>query len=135
MIPPFNEFGYLPPGIHPATMDEIDARFGKGSDQRRAEVESLRWMMELAREAGIQRIILNGSFVTDIMEPGDVDCVLLGGRHQGKQRAALKKLRKGLPYLAIVIARPPVFDEYISDVYATDRSDVPKGMIEVIQWT
>ncbi|HEX5472127.1 MAG TPA: hypothetical protein VFW73_09580 [Lacipirellulaceae bacterium] len=135
MIPPFNELGYLPPGIYPATLDEIDAHFGQDSEQRRAEVDSLGWMIELAREAGIQRIILNGSFVTDIMEPGDVDCVLLGGPRRGKQRAALKKLRKGLPYLAIVIARPRVFDEYISDVYATDRSDVPKGMIEVIQWT
>ncbi len=31
MIPPFNELGYPPPGIYPATLDEIDVRF----DQRR----------------------------------------------------------------------------------------------------
>jgi hypothetical protein len=29
MIPPFDEFGGLPPGIHPATLVEIDARFGQ----------------------------------------------------------------------------------------------------------
>ena len=28
MIPRFNESGVLPPGIHPATLDEIDAQFG-----------------------------------------------------------------------------------------------------------
>jgi hypothetical protein len=26
MIPPFNELGSLPTGVHPATLDEIDAR-------------------------------------------------------------------------------------------------------------
>jgi hypothetical protein len=31
MIPPFGEHGYLPPGIHPATVDEVAARFGSGS--------------------------------------------------------------------------------------------------------
>jgi len=28
MIPPFDERGHLPPGIHPATLDEIAERFG-----------------------------------------------------------------------------------------------------------
>jgi hypothetical protein len=28
VIPPFNEHGYLPPGIHPATLDEVESRFG-----------------------------------------------------------------------------------------------------------
>jgi hypothetical protein len=34
-------------------------------------------MVEQAHKAGVMRIVLNGSFVTDIMEPNDVDCVLL----------------------------------------------------------
>jgi hypothetical protein len=65
MIPPFNEFGYLPKGIYPATLDEIDARFGQLSELRRVQMESVRWMVELAIRAGAERIILNGSFVTD----------------------------------------------------------------------
>src|SRR4051794_23348163 len=32
-------------------------------------------VVELARRAEVQRIILNGTRVTDILEPGDVDCV------------------------------------------------------------
>src|SRR5690242_9335000 len=103
MIPPFNEIGYLPPGIHPATLDEIDARFGQTSEQRRAQMESVRWLVDLAKQAGVQRIVLNGSFVTDIMEPGDVDCVVLVGPRRRKHRAALKAIRKGLPYLSIVV--------------------------------
>ena len=33
MIPPFDDSGCLPPGIHPATLDEIEARFGRSSEQ------------------------------------------------------------------------------------------------------
>jgi hypothetical protein len=35
MIPPFNENGYLPPGIHLASLDEIAERFGRQSEMRR----------------------------------------------------------------------------------------------------
>jgi hypothetical protein len=134
MIPPFNESGYLPPGVHPATLDEIEQHFGQMSEIRRVQFESVRWMVELATRAGVQRIVLNGSFVTDIIEPGDVDCVLLVGRRTRQHRAALKELRKGLPFLSIIIARARAFDEYVDDIYATDRNDAPKGMVEVIQW-
>ena len=77
MIPPFDDTGYLPPGVHPATLDEIDARFGRASELRRVQMESVRWMVDLARRAGVQRIVLNGSFVTAKEEPQDVDTVIL----------------------------------------------------------
>ena len=48
MIPPADESGYLPPGIHRATLDEIQARFGELSELRRVQMESVRWMVELA---------------------------------------------------------------------------------------
>ncbi len=67
MIPPFDDSGFLPPGVHPATLAEIEARFGILSELRRVQMESVRWMVELAVRAGVQRIVLNGSFVTDIM--------------------------------------------------------------------
>ncbi|MCH8839239.1 MAG: hypothetical protein IH831_00900 [Planctomycetes bacterium] len=67
MISPFDKSGCLPPGIHPATMSEIDARFGQMSEIRRVQMESVRWMVELALRAGVRRIVLNGSFVTDII--------------------------------------------------------------------
>ena len=35
MIPLFNDSGFLPPGVHPATLAEIDARFGRQSEVRR----------------------------------------------------------------------------------------------------
>ena len=59
MIPQFNEHGYLPPGLHRASLDEIEERFGRGTEIRRAQMQSLYWLVDLARRAGIERLILN----------------------------------------------------------------------------
>ena len=77
MIPDFNHEGYLPPGIHLATIDEIAARFGQESELRKVQMESLVWAIELGQRAGVERFVVNGSFATDKLEPNDVDCVLL----------------------------------------------------------
>ena len=131
MIPPFNEFGYLPPGLHPATLDEIDARFGQLPELRRVQMESVRWMIDLAKRAGIQRIILNGSFVTDIMEPIDVDCVLLAA-DSAADLDAEEELIEGLPFLSISLVGLVDFDVLTNVTYASDRDYIPKGMIEVV---
>ncbi len=55
MIPAFDDSGVLPPGVHPATMAEIEARFGRESELRRTQMESVRWMVDLAVRAGVQR--------------------------------------------------------------------------------
>ena len=132
MIPPFDESGCLPPGVHIATLAEVEAHFGRQSELRRVQMESVRWMVDLAVRAGVRRIVLNGSFVTDIMEPNDVDCVLLfapGGR---RDRAALNELEVGLPFLDIALVGPEDFLEFVRDTFAADRSGTPKGMIEVM---
>ncbi len=88
MIPAFDDEGYLPPGIHLATVREISARFGRESELRRVQMESLLWLVELAWRAGIQRIVVNGSYVADKLEPNDVDCVLLVGDGFPRDEAA-----------------------------------------------
>lgn len=45
MIPPFDDSGFLPTGVHPATLTEIEARFGRESEVCRAQMESVRWMV------------------------------------------------------------------------------------------
>jgi len=131
MIPPFDDSGQLPPGIHAAGLDEIQARFGRQSELRRVQMESVRWMVELALRAGVRRMILNGSFTTDIMEPNDVDCVLLLADDYPRDRAASEALIKGLPFLEILRVEEPEFDRLVHRFFATDRLERPKGMIEV----
>ena len=134
MIPSFDEHGYLPPGIHPATLDEIEARFGLESELRRVQMESLRWLVDLARLAGIERLIINGSFVTDAYESNDVDCALLVGAGFPKDPEAEAELLEGLPFLDIDLVRQDGWDELVEKVFATDRHRILKGMIEVIEW-
>ncbi len=43
MIPPFDDSGCLPPGVHRATLAEIEDRFGRRSELRRVQMESVRW--------------------------------------------------------------------------------------------
>ena len=133
MIPTFEETGYLPPGVHPASLSEIEERFGRESELRRAQMESVRWMIDLATKAGALRIILNGSFVTDIIEPNDVDCVMLMAPGTPKDVQAFRELRAGLPFVDATIVRSAKrFAEYVRGIYANDRLGRPKGMIEVL---
>ncbi|MCC7292540.1 MAG: hypothetical protein IT449_10820 [Phycisphaerales bacterium] len=112
-------------------MADIEARFGRQSELRRVQMESVRWMVDLAVRAGVQRIVLNGSFVTDIIEPNDVDCVLLTGPGFPKDSAAEAELRAGLPFLEIAMVRRRRFERLVN-FFGTDRFDAPKGMVEVI---
>jgi hypothetical protein len=43
------------------------------------------------------------------------------------------ELRKGLPFLDVVMVRKRAFDEYVRSVFAADRTGERKGMIEVSQ--
>jgi hypothetical protein len=133
MIPPFEGSGFLPPGVHPATLAEIDARFGRNSELRRVQMESVRWMVDLAVRAGVQRIVLNGSFVSDIIEPNDVDCVLLVGPDFPQDPIAEKELLKGLPFLDVGLVDAEEFDYFVQRFFAFDRVRQAKGMIEVVE--
>ena len=74
-LPEFRADGYLPTGLHKATQVEVAARFGTGSPRREYLMNRVaRWLTE-CRVVGVRRFLVNGSFVTSKIEPGDVDCV------------------------------------------------------------
>ncbi|HVT89400.1 MAG TPA: hypothetical protein VHD56_11150 [Tepidisphaeraceae bacterium] len=87
MIPPFDEHGYLPSGVHQATLDEVIDLFETGTEQREAQGQSLLWLAPLCQRAGITRLLINGSFVTTKDDPNDVDCVALQGAWLSNQFA------------------------------------------------
>lgn len=74
-IPALQENGFLPPGLHLAKLDEIEARFAVTA-RRRKLFERLRRFVELARHVGARRMFADGSYVTAEPEPGDVDVVI-----------------------------------------------------------
>ncbi len=77
-LPEFNEFGDLPEGKYPVTFDEVMARFGSGSAQRQTVTNRLLRIFELARATGyLDRLIVFGSYVSDVDDPNDVDVILV----------------------------------------------------------
>ena len=133
MLPDFDDHGYLPKGIHRATLSEIEQRFGRETELRRVQMESIRWLADVVFRAGVLRWIINGSFVTDVAEPNDVDCVLLGDDRFPWDENAAAELVSGFPFLDIAIVNQKGFEEFVGVVFATDRRARPKGMIEVIE--
>ncbi len=71
-IPPFDENGNLPPGIHWVTWDEFKERFGTNYKRLR-QIEGLKKAMEQLKAAGCRTIYINGSFVTSKTYPNDFD--------------------------------------------------------------
>ncbi len=131
MIPEFDDNGYLPPGIHPAALDEIAKRFGIENELRQAEMESLRWLVDLAKRIGVLRIVVDGSFVTEAYEPNDVDCALLVKSDVNLNTEAGAEFGEGLPFIQASLLEQSAFDYYVGVLYASDRDEVPKGMVEV----
>jgi hypothetical protein len=94
--------------------------------------QSLRWLVDLARRAGVLRILVNGSFVTDAYEPNDVDCALLIEPDYPRDSAADAELQNDLPFIKAELLTQDIFDYYINTLYRSDRHGVLKGIIEVL---
>jgi hypothetical protein len=76
-IPPFRPDGYLPEGVYVCSEAEVLFRFGSSSRRRRRLVLRLRRWIELGRQVGARRLLVDGSFVTAKDEPYDIDSVIL----------------------------------------------------------
>ena len=77
-LPPFQESGDLPEGIHAAKFEDIVSRFGIGSTRREDVTANLDRIYRLARKTGsLDRFIIFGSYITDKLEPNDVDVILV----------------------------------------------------------
>jgi hypothetical protein len=79
-IPALDEDGFLPPGVHVCTTEELRRRFGtfQGSDRRPRLFARFLGFVEAIRKADIfTAIVVDGSFVTDKPAPNDIDLVLV----------------------------------------------------------
>jgi len=72
VIPGFDNFGNLPPGIHRASWQEVQARFGIDPHRNRL-LSGLRRALLLLARAGCDTAYLDGSFVTSKTTPDDFD--------------------------------------------------------------
>ena len=72
-IPALNDKGELPPGEHAVTLSTVQRRFGRSTARRKALMEGLEQAAENLGKAGVDRIWIDGSFITDKEEPNDID--------------------------------------------------------------
>ncbi len=133
MLPAFDDIGHLPPGIHHCSVAELAARFGSGSEEREAEMGELLHFIEAAKEAGVRRLMVNGSFVTGKLAPNDVDVVYLPGPDYPRQGPKLDDEELVWPFLQIIVAADDAdFEAWAARQFATDRRRRPKGVVEVM---
>ena len=79
-IPEFETGGFLPAGVHDCTWDEIRQRFGEtanGANRAILYVKLVEYRRELNATGMAIGLIVDGSFVTEIEEPHDIDLVLI----------------------------------------------------------
>lgn len=79
-IPQLTSEGFLPPGIHDATLQELEDRFGRfqGSDKRPELFRSLAAFVREVRTWGnAEEILVDGSFVSAETRPSDIDLILV----------------------------------------------------------
>src|SRR5206468_8006155 len=68
----------LAEGEHPASLAEVVARFGSGTAQREAVTNRLQRIYQLAAATRhLDRLVVFGSYVSDVDEPNDVDVILV----------------------------------------------------------
>ena len=77
-LPELTDDGDLPLGVHRASLDHVLTRFGGGHVQRIAVGERLQRIYHVAAGTGhLARFVVYGSFVTNKVQPNDVDVFLV----------------------------------------------------------
>lgn len=140
MIPAPNALGELPPGIHTATLAEVEAVLIT-TPRRSRLFEGLQRALQNLQAAGVRRVFIDGSFVTTKADPNDVD-----GCWEWTEAVNLDLLDPVL--LDFAQARQAMREKYgidfflatwieagsgltFLDFFQRNRADDPKGIVQI----
>ena len=144
--------GVLPEGVHDATMEEVEARFGafRRTDRRVRLTERLRAFLAEAKAAGIaEAVILDGSYVSGRDEPDDIDLILVlrpgidpASEFRPSQYNVLsRRVVKNLYKFDLITAseEEPLYAKYV-DFFSNVRRGIPdpytsrdrKGLLRIL---
>jgi hypothetical protein len=137
--------GFLPPGVHRATLREILIRFGADTPRRQVLASRLEELLRLARTTGkLLRAFICGSFVTNKPFPRDLDVFLLMQQGFDQEFIRLAPVQSDIFRYerARLLFEADVFwateaigveelDSWLS-VYQLSRDMVLRGIVEVI---
>lgn len=121
MALPRFEDGWLIPGHHTTTWEEIESVFGGEPGSKRAQVLAhLLDFRKRTKEHGISgRLLLNGSFISAKTEPGDFDCLLIYDE-------ATENLMNSTPDIANILKYGYWKDQGYGDVFIFSEAAVLK---------
>jgi hypothetical protein len=139
VLPAFDATGNLPPGIHPATWDEVTQRFGWNA-RRQELLGGLRRGLVALADASCRLVYLDGSFVTAKERPGDFDaCYEIEGMvferldrvflHFENGRAA-QKLKYGGEFFPSHLGADGVH-RFVEFFQIDKESGKPKGIVAI----
>jgi hypothetical protein len=144
-LPALQPNGFLPPGIHVATLPDIIAQFGTGNPRRQELGARLQELLRVARSTGaLRHAFIYGSFVTDKPFPRDLDVFLFMQEGFDRVFRQLPQLQQNIfeHDRARLMFEADVFwateaiglDELHSwlSVYQLSRDMIERGIVEVI---
>ncbi len=133
MIPAFDPRGNLPPGIHAASLREIERSFAL-TEHRKHLFGGLKRLLENLKSAGCTTFYLDGSFISNKEEPGDYDCTWdPTGVTTALDEDLLKSLevRKAKYFGDIFVYMPEHGGFPYLEYFQKDSDDNPKGIIKI----
>jgi len=71
VIPEFDDNNNLPPGIHDATMAEVQARFAH-NEKRKQLFAGLEEVISILKDCNCPEVFLDGSFITQKEQPNEL---------------------------------------------------------------
>jgi hypothetical protein len=147
VIPELLPSGELPPGVHPATWDEITSRYGLTRQRRRLLVGLLE-AAHILKTAGSRWLLINGSFVTSKPRPADIDVCYDDKADQGKKEQFFESLyrlepvffdfqngrkrqkeRFGCEFFPESSIADPITGKTYREFFQFDRNDEAKGIL------
>lgn len=134
-IPPFNNYGCLPPGIHVATMEAIRKRFAY-NPKRKQLFFRFQSVVAMLASSDCPEVFLNGSFITSKEEPNDYDmCWEPCGIKATKEVRILLQNPQNLKQQFLGDIRPripsPPYQIDLVDHWQTDAGGEAKGIIRI----
>jgi hypothetical protein len=144
-IPSLDETGFLPEGVHDATLPEIGATFGRfqTSDQRMRLFDRLQeYVRQLKSTDLAAALIVDGSFVTDKDRPWDIDLIVVlrkGHDLTAELRpfeyniVSRRRVQRAFAF-DLLVAREdsPEYDEYIEFFQRIKGQEGRKGLLRVL---
>jgi len=130
--------GHLPRGIHHATWEEFEKRFGH-NENRRQLLEGLKLLLSHLKSVDCRCLYVDGSFVTEKETPNDYDAcwdveggkvekldkVLLSFSDEGKHAMREGDIRPGS-------CSPAEKDSTYLEFFQMGRDGEPKGIIKLV---